>query len=200
MSTPERYLIRSFEHRAWWGPGRVGYTTATHRAGIYAAEEANEICNEANRSAIEDFMVPAPSQSQLSIPTWPKTGQPVLPQPASTRTISSAKRSTISEGARRRIRMTIRRLAAVAVKLGRRATLDRFLRPIARDRPRRARSDHDGAFIIALFQQSLSAVCPSPLGCMPTDGWACICRWASWEFIGLPGLAPSGRRGQISPP
>jgi len=79
----------------------------------------------------------------------------------------------------------------VAVKLGRRATLDRFLRSIARDRPRRARSDHDGAFIIALFQQSLSAVCPSLLGCMPTDGWACICRCASWEFIGLPGLAPS---------
>jgi hypothetical protein len=33
----------------------VGYTTATHRAGIYTAEEANEICNEANRNAIEDF-------------------------------------------------------------------------------------------------------------------------------------------------
>ena len=49
----------------WWGPGRVGYTTATHRAGIYTAEEANEICNEANRNAIEDFMVPAPSQSQI---------------------------------------------------------------------------------------------------------------------------------------
>ena len=65
MSPPERYLIWSFEHRAWWGPGRVGYTTATHRAGIYTAEEANEICNEANRNAIEDFMVPAPSQSQI---------------------------------------------------------------------------------------------------------------------------------------
>ena len=50
----------------------------------------------------------------------------------------------------------------MAVKLGRRATLDRFLRSIARDRPRRARSDHDGAFIIALFQQSLLPVCPSP--------------------------------------
>ena len=65
MSPTERYLIWSFEHRAWWGRGRVGYTTATHRAGIYTAEEANEICNEANRNAIEDFMVPAPSQSQI---------------------------------------------------------------------------------------------------------------------------------------
>ena len=65
MSPPERYLIWSFEHRAWRGPGRVGYTTATHRAGIYTAEEANEICNAANRTAIEDFMVPAPSQSQI---------------------------------------------------------------------------------------------------------------------------------------
>src|SRR6185295_14101826 len=35
------------------------------------------------------------------------------------------------------------------------------------------------------------AVCPSPLGCSATDGLACICRWASWEFAGLPGLAPS---------
>ena len=43
----------------------MGYTTATHRAGIYTAEEANEICNEANRIAIEDFKVPAPSQSQI---------------------------------------------------------------------------------------------------------------------------------------
>ena len=43
----------------------MGHTTATHRAGIYTTEEANEICNEANRNAIEDFMVPAPSQSQI---------------------------------------------------------------------------------------------------------------------------------------
>ena len=40
MSTPERYLIWSFEHRAWWGPGRVGYTTAAHRAGIYTASQS----------------------------------------------------------------------------------------------------------------------------------------------------------------
>ena len=37
----------------------------TLRAGIYTAEEANEICNEANGTAIEDLMVPAPSQSQI---------------------------------------------------------------------------------------------------------------------------------------
>ena len=73
----------------------MGYTTATHRAGIYTAEEANEICNEANRNAIEDFMVPAPSQSQIE-PTWPQTGdrQPALPQPSSTR-MMSAKRATV---------------------------------------------------------------------------------------------------------
>jgi len=65
-----------------------GLHTATHRAGIYTAEEANEICNEANRNAIEDFMVPAPSQSQIE-PTRPQTGdrQPALPQPSSTRMI-----------------------------------------------------------------------------------------------------------------
>ena len=87
MSTPERYLIWSFEHRAWWGPGRVGCTTATHRAGIYTAEEANEICDEANRTAVEDFMVPAPSRSQIE-PIWAQTGQTALPQPSSTRTNS----------------------------------------------------------------------------------------------------------------
>ena len=86
MSPPERYLIWSFEHRAWWGPVRVGYTTATHRAGIYTAEEANEICNEANRNAIEDFMVPAPSQSQIEA-DMAADRQPELPQPSSTRMI-----------------------------------------------------------------------------------------------------------------
>jgi len=65
------------------GPGR--YTTATHRAGIYTAEEANEICNEANRTAIEDFMVPAPSQSQIDRDNAADRGrQPASSQPSST--------------------------------------------------------------------------------------------------------------------
>jgi hypothetical protein len=82
LIAPERYLIWSFEHRASWGPGRVGYTTATHRAGIYTAEEANEICNEANRTAIEDLLVPAPRQRRrpclmsMDSPSWQKF-QPV---------------------------------------------------------------------------------------------------------------------------
>ena len=70
------------------GTGSRGLHHRDTRAGIYTAEEANEICNEANRNAIEDFMVPAPSQSQIE-PTWPQTGdrQPALPQPSSTRMI-----------------------------------------------------------------------------------------------------------------
>jgi len=47
------------------GTGSRGLHHRDTRAGIYTAEEANEICNEANRNAIEDFMVPAPSQSQI---------------------------------------------------------------------------------------------------------------------------------------
>ena len=66
MSPPERYLIWSFEHRAWWGQGRVGYTTATHRAGIYTAEEANEICNSSNRTSIEDLVAGAIAEPDRS--------------------------------------------------------------------------------------------------------------------------------------
>ena len=69
---------------------------------------------------------------------------------------------------------------------------------LPRDRPRVTRSDHDGAFIIALFQQPLSAVCPSPLGCSAGRGWACICRWASSRIrraarLGAFGLLRGGR-------
>ena len=67
---PGRLSIAPDDDRAAWG-----YTTATHQAGINTAEEANEICNEANRTAIEDFMVPAPSQAR-SKPTWPWNGGP----------------------------------------------------------------------------------------------------------------------------
>jgi len=38
-----QYLIWSFEHRAWWGPDRCGYTTDIERAGRYTKEEAGEI-------------------------------------------------------------------------------------------------------------------------------------------------------------
>lgn len=42
------YLIWSNEHRAWWRPGRQGYTTSIHEAGSYTRENALEICKGAN--------------------------------------------------------------------------------------------------------------------------------------------------------
>lgn len=42
-------LIWSFEHDAWWKPGRCGYTTNVAEAGHYAEIEAKEIVDSANR-------------------------------------------------------------------------------------------------------------------------------------------------------
>jgi hypothetical protein len=42
------YLIWSNEHRRWWRPGEMGYTTVTHLAGRYTKEGADRICEKAN--------------------------------------------------------------------------------------------------------------------------------------------------------
>lgn len=47
-SVTEQWLVWSNEHRAWWGPGRHGYTTLTDRAGRYSLDEATAICAQAN--------------------------------------------------------------------------------------------------------------------------------------------------------
>lgn len=60
------YLIWSVEHAAWWAPAGLGYTTATHRAGLYELEEATGIVTEANRGPhLSEIMVPAPQPSQI---------------------------------------------------------------------------------------------------------------------------------------
>ncbi|NOU05324.1 MAG: hypothetical protein HOO99_03995 [Hyphomicrobiaceae bacterium] len=41
------FLIWSNEHRAWWKPGRCGYTADIAQAGLYTAEAANAICEDA---------------------------------------------------------------------------------------------------------------------------------------------------------
>lgn len=43
------YLIWSFEHNAWWAPNSRGYTTDVKVAGLYGKEEAERICENANR-------------------------------------------------------------------------------------------------------------------------------------------------------
>lgn len=44
-----RYVIWSFEHNAWWRPGRMGYTQWLVEAGQYSEAEAQEICVQANQ-------------------------------------------------------------------------------------------------------------------------------------------------------
>lgn len=53
-----QYLIWSFEHSAWWGWSRRGYVQEIGAAGIYSQEEAEEICNDANLTGLNEAMVP----------------------------------------------------------------------------------------------------------------------------------------------
>lgn len=41
--------IWSYEHGAWWGEGRWGYSTDPRQAGEYARDEAEKIVSDANR-------------------------------------------------------------------------------------------------------------------------------------------------------
>lgn len=41
------FMIWSNEHRAWWGPNNIGYTTNLSKAGVYSAEAAMRICEHA---------------------------------------------------------------------------------------------------------------------------------------------------------
>lgn len=41
-----KWLIWSFEHRAWWGPNRRGYVQTVDQAGRYSAVEACEILED----------------------------------------------------------------------------------------------------------------------------------------------------------
>jgi len=43
------WVVWSFEHRAWWAPGRCGYVLALAEAGRYSQAAAQTIEREANR-------------------------------------------------------------------------------------------------------------------------------------------------------
>ena len=65
-----KFLIWSFEHQAWWGPHRIGYTLNLYAAGRYSAGEADEIVFKANRYAKQ------PQECKMAIPPeadWPVT-------------------------------------------------------------------------------------------------------------------------------
>ena len=51
MTADRRWAIWSFEHRAWWRPGRMGYCLELAEAGRYTEDEARAIVRDANRYA-----------------------------------------------------------------------------------------------------------------------------------------------------
>lgn len=48
MPDDPEYVIWSFEHNAWWRPGRMGYTTQLSQAGQYSRAESERIVARAN--------------------------------------------------------------------------------------------------------------------------------------------------------
>lgn len=52
------YLIWSYEHDAWWKPGRWGYTRVLGDAGQYAGVEAQQIVADANIVRVNECLVP----------------------------------------------------------------------------------------------------------------------------------------------
>jgi hypothetical protein len=64
-----KYLVWSFEHSGWWGPGRMGYTPDLERAGRYSQEEAEAIARDANRYSQTPMEVAVPESDASSFPT-----------------------------------------------------------------------------------------------------------------------------------
>jgi hypothetical protein len=48
VSSEEPWVVWSFEHDGWWGPGRFGYVRELAEAGHYTREEAQRIERQAN--------------------------------------------------------------------------------------------------------------------------------------------------------
>lgn len=53
-----RYLIWSFEHGGWWGPGHIGYVAKRSDAGEYSEVAAMAIVEQANIITINEALVP----------------------------------------------------------------------------------------------------------------------------------------------
>lgn len=51
MKLTHTWLVWSYEHEAWWRPGRLGYTQSIVLAGHYTRDEAEKIEQDANRYA-----------------------------------------------------------------------------------------------------------------------------------------------------
>jgi hypothetical protein len=54
----EPYVIWSYEHGAWWGPARCGYTVQLADAGRYSRDEAERIVASANIVQLNETYLP----------------------------------------------------------------------------------------------------------------------------------------------
>jgi hypothetical protein len=56
------WLVWSFEHNAWWGPGEMGYVAQQSQAGRYPMKRAIEIARNANIGEVKEAVVPIPKR------------------------------------------------------------------------------------------------------------------------------------------
>ena len=70
----ETYLIWSIEHRAWWRPGRMGYTIWLDAAGVYSRDEAMQIVDDATM----DWSRGAPNEVPVRIADLPDAARAIL--------------------------------------------------------------------------------------------------------------------------
>jgi hypothetical protein len=61
MTLEYEYLVWSFEHGGWWGPGEWGYVPRQAQAGRYTLERALEISRNGNITGeVREAVVPVP--------------------------------------------------------------------------------------------------------------------------------------------
>ena len=63
-------MIWSNEHRAWWAPNRIGYTTNLSKAGVYSEDAAASICEQATLDWSR-----APNEVPVRIDDLPKSAR-----------------------------------------------------------------------------------------------------------------------------
>jgi hypothetical protein len=57
MTDEDVFVIWSFEHDAWWGPDRTGYTRDLSQAGRYTEADASLIMLRANHLHLNELMM-----------------------------------------------------------------------------------------------------------------------------------------------
>lgn len=68
------YVIWSFEHGGWWGPGHSGYVPTLAEAGRYTAEQALGILFNANIPGTNETALPEEDAADDQYPATTRTG------------------------------------------------------------------------------------------------------------------------------